>query len=361
MNSKLENVCSEKIESFSSSMKAFGEKIEKVEAKEDILLTKANKQGEELKKTSDKILAMREEFQNFTLDAVDNISLEQLKSNQKVDKSQDDVTQLHKANEKTFEKVNSLESEIMNLQEASNKQFEIGDQLKSDIKSLGLEMNSKLENVCSEKIDAFSASMKVFGEKIEKVEAKEDILLTKANNQGEELKKTSEKTLAMKEDFQNFTLDFERNLSQAFEAEKENVKDEFEILLSEMKQNKLGVQELKNIQVLKRVESSLHLIEENQCDIKKMAEEHRSVVKLVGGSDQSKGKPVCDDVLETNAKFANSFANVVCRMLGFNSGTHTIKSYFGTVSNVFSMDDVQCTGEEDSILDCTHTITTEEN
>merc|ERR1719419_131415 len=41
-------------------------------------------------------------------------------------------------------------------------------------------------------------------------------------------------------------------------------------------------------------------------------------------------------------------------MLGYLGGSPTIRSHFGTVPMDFLMDDVECEGSEDSILDCHH-------
>ena len=41
-------------------------------------------------------------------------------------------------------------------------------------------------------------------------------------------------------------------------------------------------------------------------------------------------------------------------MLGYLGGEYTHSSQFGQVSDDFGMDDVQCTGNEDSIFDCPH-------
>ena len=67
------------------------------------------------------------------------------------------------------------------------------------------------------------------------------------------------------------------------------------------------------------------------------------------------GKPVCDD------HWDDKDAQVVCRMLGFNKGVgflglNTNGGHpFGNVPRAdFSMDDVNCTGSEQSILDCPH-------
>ena len=46
-------------------------------------------------------------------------------------------------------------------------------------------------------------------------------------------------------------------------------------------------------------------------------------------------------------------------MLGFSTGYPTVKSKFGRVNSTFRMDDVKCTGNEDSLLDCQHN--TEDN
>ena len=42
------------------------------------------------------------------------------------------------------------------------------------------------------------------------------------------------------------------------------------------------------------------------------------------------------------------------RMLGYSYGQATIQSRFGSVPSTFYMDDVQCSGSETSILDCTY-------
>merc|ERR1711973_954716 len=57
--------------------------------------------------------------------------------------------------------------------------------------------------------------------------------------------------------------------------------------------------------------------------------------------------PVCDDV----ASGDNNAANVVCRQLGFNRGVvHT--RYADVADGVFVMDEVTCTGNENSIQEC---------
>ena len=42
------------------------------------------------------------------------------------------------------------------------------------------------------------------------------------------------------------------------------------------------------------------------------------------------------------------------RMLGYSFGQTTRESHFGSVSSTFKMDNVQCTGNEASLLDCPH-------
>ena len=45
------------------------------------------------------------------------------------------------------------------------------------------------------------------------------------------------------------------------------------------------------------------------------------------------------------------------RMLGYTGGDYTVESHFGQVSDVFGMDEVQCTGNEDYIWRCPHEST----
>ena len=85
------------------------------------------------------------------------------------------------------------------------------------------------------------------------------------------------------------------------------------------------------------------------------------LVQLIGGSTDSEGNvfalnsenvwgPVCDDAWE------DSNAQVVCRQLGFTNGTATRQSHFGNVSDVFSMDNVNCSGNEARIQDCSYNL-----
>ena len=55
---------------------------------------------------------------------------------------------------------------------------------------------------------------------------------------------------------------------------------------------------------------------------------------------------VCDD------SFDNRDALVFCKMLGFRWGRATTRAHFGKGSGSIWMDDLQCTGDEQSIFDC---------
>ena len=62
------------------------------------------------------------------------------------------------------------------------------------------------------------------------------------------------------------------------------------------------------------------------------------------------GLPVCDDSWDLKDAW------VVCNQLGFASVVSaTSNSKFGRVPDVFRMDDVHCTGEENYLLKCPHT------
>ena len=78
-------------------------------------------------------------------------------------------------------------------------------------------------------------------------------------------------------------------------------------------------------------------------------------ITLVGGPTTLQGNvfvngmPVCDDGWDMKDAW------VVCKQLGFPSVVSaTANSKFGSVPSTFRMDDVGCTGEETSLLECEH-------
>merc|ERR1712179_320507 len=88
-------------------------------------------------------------------------------------------------------------------------------------------------------------------------------------------------------------------------------------------------------------------------------QEEDRAVGLVGGDGHSNGNvfvinfdgyygPVCHDNWNDNT------ATIVCKELGFSSGTAKKESYFGNVPEQFAMDDVNCSGSEVSILLCNY-------
>ena len=82
------------------------------------------------------------------------------------------------------------------------------------------------------------------------------------------------------------------------------------------------------------------------------------VVRLVDGSDESEGRvevynngawgTVCDD------SWDDTDAGVVCRSLGFDSGTGVGSAAFGQGSGEILLDDVSCTGTETNLGDCSN-------
>ena len=53
--------------------------------------------------------------------------------------------------------------------------------------------------------------------------------------------------------------------------------------------------------------------------------------------------------------FSKDTINIFCcRMLGYQYAQATVQSQFGSVPSTFAMDNVQCTGNETSLLDCPH-------
>lgn len=89
--------------------------------------------------------------------------------------------------------------------------------------------------------------------------------------------------------------------------------------------------------------------DENKCE---------TVVTLQSGQSESEGRiqimrggivgSVCDD------KFDDVDASVVCRSLGYSSGTQAKRGQFPPGTGVIWMDDVGCVGNEESLMDCPH-------
>ena len=77
---------------------------------------------------------------------------------------------------------------------------------------------------------------------------------------------------------------------------------------------------------------------------------------LVGGTSGSGnvyygGSPVCHN------GWGFSDANVVCRALGFSGASNfTIRSHFGLARTFFSWNNVECRGDENSLLECPHDV-----
>ncbi|XP_069125491.1 LOW QUALITY PROTEIN: uncharacterized protein [Argopecten irradians] len=81
-------------------------------------------------------------------------------------------------------------------------------------------------------------------------------------------------------------------------------------------------------------------------------------VELVNGPDSSEGRvevirlgtrgTICDD------NWGPEDARVVCRMLGYIDGRSKSRAAYGPGSDQILLDDVACTGEENSLMECTH-------
>ena len=81
-------------------------------------------------------------------------------------------------------------------------------------------------------------------------------------------------------------------------------------------------------------------------------------LRLVGGTTEKEGRleisidnqwqTVCDDFFDNNALGAT----VACRQLGFTAGTVATQLTFPAGTGIIGLDDVQCAGDETSLIDC---------
>ena len=85
-------------------------------------------------------------------------------------------------------------------------------------------------------------------------------------------------------------------------------------------------------------------------------------IRLEGGSFPHEGnimvngRPVCDD------DWGLVEADVACKQLGYSGAeTFTKESRYGPTSSEFAMDQVNCDGTEERLLDCSHSTVCSNN
>ena len=99
-----------------------------------------------------------------------------------------------------------------------------------------------------------------------------------------------------------------------------------------------------------------------------LSEKHSNSIRLVdhGLINYSAGRvevyhdgewgTVCDDhpIDGSGGHANNNAADVICRMLGFAHGEVKNEAYFGGGNGKIWLDEVNCTGVEESLFDCSH-------
>ena len=65
---------------------------------------------------------------------------------------------------------------------------------------------------------------------------------------------------------------------------------------------------------------------------------------------QNQWSTICDDLWDDND------ASVVCKQLGYSGGSARSNAFYGKGVGIISLDDVECVGNESSILDCKYKI-----
>ena len=129
-------------------------------------------------------------------------------------------------------------------------------------------------------------------------------------------------------------------------------------------------QNIQHLSELQRSQNRMEVRISDELHQSLSVEEFVSEITLVGGDGRTYGNlfvygsPVCDDLWNNNS------ATVACRMLGFKKvtvqilvllklkslfkGTATKGSKYGHVPRIMSLDNVNCTGSEESLFKCQH-------